>query len=113
MERIAWKIADKVSEEIHIQTILHKSPEHAKKLIEEAKTVLDAWHNTYMDVRQKIEESGSDHRWQFDRKRLFEQTNYMSKVCSDLVEVRLDEKTLLPLQAPASDPFLYLILVYI
>lgn len=43
-----------------------------------------------MEVRQKIEESGTDHRWQFDRKRLFEQTNYMAKVCSDLVEVSME-----------------------
>lgn len=47
-------------------------------------------YNTYMEVRQKIEESGTDHRWQFDRKRLFEQTNYMAKVCSDLVEVSME-----------------------
>jgi dynein heavy chain, axonemal len=88
MERIAWKIADKVCTEINIRTVLHKAPEQAKRLIEEAKTVLDAWYSSYMDVRQKIEESGTDHRWQFDRKRLFEQTNYMAKVCSDLGEVR-------------------------
>jgi dynein heavy chain len=88
MERIAWKIADKVCGEVNIRTLLHRPPEQAKKLIEEAKTVLDHWYNTYMDVRQKIEESGTDHRWQFDRKRLFEQTNYMAKVCQDLVEVR-------------------------
>jgi len=87
MERIALKIADKVETEVNIRTVLHKSPDLAKKAIEEAKLVLDTWYNTYMDERQKIEEQGTDHRWQFDRKRLFEQTNYMAKVCSDLLEV--------------------------
>ena len=40
-----------------------------------------------MDVRNKIEVSGTDHRWEFDRKRLFEVTNYMAGVCGDLYEV--------------------------
>ena len=38
-------------------------------------------------MRQKIEDSGTDHRWEFDRKRLFDHTNYMGKVCGDLYEV--------------------------
>ena len=40
-----------------------------------------------MKVRERIENSGTDHRWEFDRKRLFEQTNYMAKICENLHEV--------------------------
>lgn len=87
MERIASEISDKVAAEINIHTILRKSPEHALHAIEEAKMVLELWHSTYMKVRERIEASGTDHRWEFDRKRLFEQTNYMAKICENLQEV--------------------------
>lgn len=72
---------------INIRIILRNSPEGAKHMIIEARKVLESWHATYMDVRHRIEESGTDHRWEFDRKRLFEQTNYMARVCGDLLEV--------------------------
>jgi dynein heavy chain len=87
VERIAHEIADKVQAEINIQTVLRDSPEIALKKAEEARTVLESWHSTYMKVREKIEQSGTDHRWEFDRKRLFELTNYMAKICVDLHDV--------------------------
>ncbi|KAJ3114591.1 Dynein heavy chain 10, axonemal [Phlyctochytrium bullatum] len=42
---------------------------------------------TYFQVRERIEQSGRDQRWEFDRKKLFEQTNYMSLRCGDLLEI--------------------------
>ena len=47
-------------------------------------------------VREKIEQSGTDHRWEFDRKRLFESTNYMAKICQDLFDVAIDPERRLP-----------------
>ena len=44
-----------------------------------------------MDMRAKIEESGNDSRWEFDRKVLFEHSDYMSNVCQcvyDIAQVR-------------------------
>ena len=38
-------------------------------------------------VRERIELSGRDQRWEFDRKKLFEQTNYMALRCTDLYEI--------------------------
>lgn len=38
-------------------------------------------------MREKIEQSGRDQRWEFDRKKLFEQTNYMALRCADLYEI--------------------------
>ena len=87
MELISGEIAVKCSKEINIRTILRKAPEVALHSIQEAKMVLELWHSTYMAVREIIEESGTDHRWEFDRKRLFEQTNYMARVCENLQEV--------------------------
>ena len=77
-----------VETRINIRTILKKPPEAAKMIImiTQARKVLESWYSTYMEVRRCIEESGTDHRWEFDRKRLFEQTNYMARVCGDLLE---------------------------
>jgi len=87
MERIAEEISGKVAREIDIQTFFERNPGSALKIIGKAKKVLESWYKTYMSIREKIEVSGTDHRWEFDRKRLFEQTNYMAKICEDLFEV--------------------------
>ena len=53
----------------------------------EAKKCLDMWKQSYLDVRKKIEQSGRDTRWEFDRKKLFERSTYISQVCSDVHDV--------------------------
>ena len=58
-----------------------------KKKTSEAKKSLTIWKDSYFEVRAKIEASGRDARWEFDRKRLFERTDYMAKICEDLYEV--------------------------
>jgi dynein heavy chain len=87
MESIANEIADKVTKKIEIHTILRSPPDVALETIQDAKAVLECWHSTYMKTREKIEQSGTDHRWEFDRKRLFEKTNYMATICGDLYDV--------------------------
>ena len=49
--------------------------------------MLDLWKAAYFEVRAKIEASGRDSRWEFDRKRLFEKTEYMASICQDLYYV--------------------------
>jgi dynein heavy chain len=87
MERIGMEIAEKVAVEVDIRTILQSPPEIALQTTQEAKKVLQMWHKTYVDERFKIEDSGAEKRWEFDKRRLFEQTNYMAKICTDLSEV--------------------------
>ena len=53
----------------------------------EAKRMLDLWKEAYFEVRAKIEASGRDSRWEFDRKKLFERTDYMAAICQDLHNV--------------------------
>ena len=53
----------------------------------EAKRMLDLWKDAYFEVRAKIESSGRDSRWEFDRKKLFERTDYMAQICQDLYDV--------------------------
>ena len=87
MERIAWEISEHVARVINIRAILREAPESIKQRTGEAITTLKTWKNSYLDVRAKIEASGRDARWEFDRRRLFEKTDYMSAICQDLYNI--------------------------
>lgn len=69
------------------QAVFKMAPAEAVHLIRTGKSVLEGWHNTYMQVREKIEVSGRDARWEFSKPMLFERTNYMAEICSDLSEM--------------------------
>lgn len=64
----------------------------------EARNTLQLWKKSYFDTRAKIEASGREARWEFDRKRLFERTDYMASICQDLCDIL--QVGLLFLQAP-------------
>ena len=87
MARIAWEMANKVTHVVNVKTVFRSSLAVSKKTISDAKTLLDSWSKTYFQVRERIEQSGRDQRWEFDRKKLFEQTNYMALRLADLFEV--------------------------
>ncbi|KAJ3144485.1 Dynein heavy chain 10, axonemal [Geranomyces variabilis] len=87
MARIAWELAHKVAKVVNIHTIFRGSPAESKKKIVDAKELLECWRRTYFAVRERIEQSGRDQRWEFDRKRLFEQTDYMALRCADLYKI--------------------------
>ena len=55
--------------------------------VQDAKQVLDQWKSSYFEMRADIEKLGRGPRWEFDRKRLFERTDYMASVCQDLYNV--------------------------
>lgn len=59
----------------------------AVAVLRDAKQVLDQWKISYFEMRAEIEESGSYSRWEFDRRRLFERTDYMASICQDLCNV--------------------------
>ena len=58
-----------------------------KQKASEARKMLDTWKQAYLDVRKKIEQSGRDVRWEFDRKKLFERSDYIAQVCTDIYNV--------------------------
>ncbi|XP_071945421.1 dynein axonemal heavy chain 10-like [Antedon mediterranea] len=87
MERIAWELAERVAKVINIRTIFKETPIQIKAKTFEAKKTLELWKQSYFEVRQKIEASGRDSRWEFDRKRLFERTDYMATICEDIYNV--------------------------
>ena len=68
--------------------VFHREPPIViKKKAQEAKESLVMWKESYFEVRARIEASGRDARWEFDRKRLFERTDYMAKICEDIYEI--------------------------
>jgi len=64
-----------------------EGPDEVKRKVSEAKKMLTLWKSSYLETRAKIEASGRDSRWEFDRKKLFEKTDHMSSVCEDLYHV--------------------------
>lgn len=49
--------------------------------------MMEKWKSCYLETRDKIEEIGKGNRWEFDKKKLFAETDHQSVVCRDLHEV--------------------------
>uniref|UniRef100_A0A8C9J6D4 Dynein axonemal heavy chain 10 n=1 Tax=Panthera tigris altaica TaxID=74533 RepID=A0A8C9J6D4_PANTA len=87
MERIAWEIAERVCRVVNLRTLFKENRASAQHKTSEARNALHTWKKAYFDTRAKIEASGREARWEFDRKRLFERTDYMAAICQDLCDV--------------------------
>uniref|UniRef100_A0A8C0IJ94 Dynein heavy chain tail domain-containing protein n=1 Tax=Bubo bubo TaxID=30461 RepID=A0A8C0IJ94_BUBBB len=87
MEQIAWEISARVYKVVDLQMLFKEDRAAAKKKIAEAKSTLEQWKKCYFTVRAQIEESGREQHWEFDQKRLFEKTDYMTSVCQDLYDI--------------------------
>ena len=87
MERIARTVCDKVQRELNVRSLFRRVPDECIRAITLGKEVLELWHNAYMAMREKIEQSGTDRRWEFNRQKLFDQSGYMQKICEHLLEV--------------------------
>ncbi|XP_038229191.1 dynein axonemal heavy chain 10 [Dermochelys coriacea] len=87
MERIAWEITARVCKVVDLRTLFKEDRSIAKTKLLEAKGTLEMWKKSYFDIRAQIEASGRDQRWEFDRKRLFEKTDYMATICQDLFDI--------------------------
>ena len=87
MEAIAETLGRRVREEVGLSQILTMDFKEAKRVLLESKDVLSLWGENYFRMRRRIEDSGSDHRWEFDRKALFGKTDYMVSVCNNIMEV--------------------------
>ncbi|OXB64089.1 hypothetical protein ASZ78_002019 [Callipepla squamata] len=59
----------------------------ARRKIAEAKATLEQWKKSYFAVRTRIEASGGEQRWEFNQKRLFGKTDYMTSVYQDLYDI--------------------------
>ncbi|GAB1598225.1 dynein axonemal heavy chain 10 isoform X2 [Argonauta hians] len=87
MERIAWELTERVIQVINVRKIFETGLEEVKKKTSGAKKMLITWKESYFERRAKIEASGRDQRWEFDRKKLFENTDYLANICQDLYDI--------------------------
>ncbi|KAM6052185.1 dynein axonemal heavy chain 10 [Chlamydotis macqueenii] len=87
MERIAWEISTRVYKAVDLHTLFKEDRAAAKEEIAEAKSTLEQWKKCYFAVRTQIEAAGGEQHWEFDRKSLFEKTDYMASVCQDLYDI--------------------------
>ncbi|XP_050408300.1 dynein axonemal heavy chain 10 [Patella vulgata] len=87
MERIAWELAERVAKVIDVRELFDSGTHEVKIKTSEASKMLTVWKDSYFEVRGMIEASGRDQRWEFDRKKLFERTDYMKSICDDLNDI--------------------------
>jgi dynein heavy chain len=62
-------------------------PQDIQKLCSEARKMLLQWKDSYFKVRAKIEASGRDSRWEFDRRKLFDKTDHQALICNELIKI--------------------------
>jgi dynein heavy chain len=86
MERIAQELSDRAVSTINIRTIFRLPPTEIIRTANDAKEVMKKWWDSYFAVRKKIEDNDRDSRWEFDKKRLFDRTSYVSMRLSDIIE---------------------------
>jgi hypothetical protein len=53
----------------------------------EAIDMLRTWKEAYYCVRLKIEQSGREQRWEFDKKKLFGEADYIASVAKDMFDI--------------------------
>jgi len=87
MESIAGELCERVMRVINFRTLFSSHPVDVKRRAEDAKQMMDLWKSSYLGMRARIEAAGCDARWEFDRKKLFENTDCIANVCHDIANV--------------------------
>ena len=87
METIAETLIKRVREEVKLSEVLAMDFSKSRILVQESRDIMISWSDNYFRMRKRIEDSGSDHRWEFDRKTLFGKTDYISDICSNILEI--------------------------
>lgn len=49
--------------------------------------MLQEWKTSYLETRMRIEASARTHRWEFDKRKLFAETDYLASVANNLNNV--------------------------
>ena len=91
LKRIATELADRVTSEIGSLKFLFNAaatePADVISLLKVSISVLEGWRESYMATRERLELAGGDHHWEFDRRVLFERTDFIAVVVADLLYV--------------------------
>ncbi|KAI4469012.1 dynein heavy chain [Holotrichia oblita] len=87
LERIAWSLCEKARNALDNSKLFRKPVEQITRETHDARKMLLEFKNSYLETREKIEQSGKSQRWEFDRKKLFGESDYIALVCKDLATV--------------------------
>lgn len=87
LDRISWQLCENVRKNLAIVHLFKKPLDVILRKTSEASAMLRQWKQSYLNTRQDIELSGKGVRWEFDQKRLFQGTEYIADVCSDLRKI--------------------------
>ncbi|KAK9812551.1 hypothetical protein WJX73_008170 [Symbiochloris irregularis] len=84
LKRIAAQIADRIEAAVKPKELFGMPLKESTELLNTAATLAKQWFNIYMQIREQIEVGGKDSRWEFNKPALFERTNHIAAVCTDL-----------------------------
>ncbi|KAG7199559.1 hypothetical protein KM043_014170 [Ampulex compressa] len=84
LERISWQLCQNVRSNLSIKELFRNPLDEVLRRTEEAHKMLKNWKISYLKTREEIELSGKGTRWEFDQRRLFQDTEYIAVVCNDL-----------------------------
>lgn len=87
MDRISWQLCENVKQNLAIVKLFKKPLEEILEKTSKASAMLRQWKRLYLKTRFDIELSGKGTRWEFDQKRLFQNTEYIAEVCNDLYKI--------------------------
>ena len=88
MERVASQIISRVKHQINLHDIMNQETSCSQQIVTDCKRLLRSWRVSYMESRARLEEAGAgQRRWEFERGRLFDETEYMADICCDLLKV--------------------------
>ncbi|XP_048509941.1 dynein axonemal heavy chain 10-like [Athalia rosae] len=86
-ERIAWQLRQTVTKHLAVKRLFRQPIQLVLRRTNEAYDMLKQWKISYMTTREAIELSGKGARWEFDKGRLFKETEYIASVCKDLNKI--------------------------
>ncbi|PNF33091.1 Dynein heavy chain 10, axonemal [Cryptotermes secundus] len=87
MERIAWMLCSQAKTRLAVRDIFSKPMSEVLPTCTEAIEMLHTWKEAYYYIRLKIEQSGKEQRWEFDKKKLFGEADYIASVAKDIFDV--------------------------
>ncbi|KAF6767752.1 hypothetical protein AHF37_09758, partial [Paragonimus kellicotti] len=87
LRRIAWALCDRVICVLEISHLFSQSIRYIMREVRAAIRMLTTFENTYLQERQRVEATSQDNRWEFDRKLLFGDINYMKRILTDIFDM--------------------------
>ncbi|KAA3678865.1 dynein heavy chain, axonemal, partial [Paragonimus westermani] len=90
LRRIAWALCDRVICVLEVSHLFGQSIRYIMREVRAAIRMLTTFENTYLQERQRVEATSQDNRWEFDRKLLFGDINYMKRILTDIFDMAKD-----------------------